>query len=176
MEFFKRSLPVIMMIFIFITACENTNEPIPDAEYMTSEQIAASPQFFWYQAEFDNYRPNIDVVKMIKEDFDTNRHKVYCFVKPACSCKISQEPLAHVLKTLKMAGIDDKCIFVYSMTSTKCPFPKSENFQLKKLPSIMIVKNDTPVFSLMELIDQIKVSFPDSTARVENLILEGLSK
>jgi hypothetical protein len=161
---------------MLILSCSESVGPLPDAEYMTIEEILASPaSYFWFKAEFDSYFPDTTIVAQIQVIFDLNRHKVIYFAKPSCSCSRSQKAFPAMVRILKDANIPDTCSEIYSMIDTKAKHPFQDKITLHQLPSIYILKDGLPVYSLKDTLDNLRTIDPDS-GKVEVLLLDALRK
>lgn len=174
--FKKICIPAIF--YILFWGCSDNTEPVRDARKLSIDEVSSIPGFTWFSFEYSNYEPDPLIVEDIKKSFNPAIHKILFFVKPACTCEIPQEPFPHILKTLRLANVNDTLSEIFSMTNKSDLCPYSHKLPLAKLPTIYIMNmNDTvPVYSIMDTINMIKQLNKDSVIQVEKLILDGLRK
>jgi hypothetical protein len=169
-------LPILVLSLFW--GCANTADPVRDARKMVIDEVTGIPGFTWFGIEYDIYQPDSLTVEQIKKAFNPTIHKILYFVKPACTCEIPQQPFPHIVKTMRLANINDSLSELFSMVNTSDNNPYSHKLPLSKLPTIYIMKmNDTiPVYSVMDTIEHAKQINKDTVFEVEKMILEGLRK
>lgn len=162
------------LLVSIISSCTDTVSPDPDAKLVTVNEVQGMTGYLWFKTEYDLYQPDAAIVDQIRQNFDNSKHELFFFVKPACTCELSQEPFPHIMKVLDAAGIPESKCVIYSMSSVKSKCPLSERMGVNKLPSIFVAKDTVAVFSVMDAFNSQKGI--DSTTKIEQVLLEGLKK
>ncbi len=169
---------IIILGAILIPGCINSTEPNKEADKMEINELFGSPKFIWFDVEYKSYQPDQAITQQIQNEFDSDLHRFFFFVKPQCACQIPQKDFAYLIKTLREANISDSSIEIYSMANESYAHPYKNNFELNFLPAyyVMDITDTIPGFSISDTIDNIQKNYPDSIYTVEKLLLEGIKE
>jgi hypothetical protein len=164
-----------LVLFTLISACSD-NPTNVTAEKMSLPQLVITPGYTWFNYELDNYQPDSFIINEIKATYNSSEHSFIIFAKPSCSCPGKHKQSPEFVKTLKQANIPiEKCEF-YSMTSINNFHPLQESIVIKELPTIVVLKNGVPVFSVSDTLNNINNANPNNAIKVEQSLLFGLQK
>ena len=166
---------VTLSILIFaINACDENDTGPNVAKKLTVEEL--SQTLYWFDTEYGLYQPDQAAVQGISDEFDPVTDRVYFFFQLACNCKIPQEPIPHLIKSLDQAGVDQGYMEIYSLKNTATSHPFEHLFKIKRIPSIFLARasDSIPVYSVLDTMNSIQTKYPDSTIKVEQLLLEAL--
>ncbi len=163
---------VILLVFILVSCEESPVEP--EATLLTIQEINDNPGYAGFEPEADNYQPDSGVVEEIKNAFLGNAHFFYLFVKPSCTCSGAHKDFPRLVKVFRESGISESYYEIYSMLELSNKHPFADKFTINKLPSFIVMKSGTPVFSILDTLDAF-VGRSDSIS-IEKALLQALRK
>lgn len=172
-------LALCCVMTIGFNSCSTTSPENPDAQQLTVAELNTSIGYSWFQAEAGKYPADPVKVQKIADAFKANHQKMYVFVRPTCSCTGTQYTFPHTLQVLKLAGVPDSMITVYSMQSSATKHPMMSQFSIGGLPSFYITKGESTVYIMQTLNEKLYANSPNQanteagTRTVEDMILEG---
>jgi len=149
------------------SSCETTTTPAGEAKKLTVAQIQTNPGFAWFDYERTSYTPNADTVILVRDSYRADDHQVYIHVNPSCSCTGTQKLFPKFMRIMQDAGIPETEVAIYSMARSGDNHPETKQFNITKLPSIFITRNDTLIATINDV---------SATMTVEQQILEALTK
>lgn len=167
---------ILLFAAIFFVAalayqCTENVSGDENAILSTEKSIVTIPGYEWYNSIKDLYHPDTTTIKLIKQEFDPQRHRFIVFSKPACSCDEKQRLFAHGMKVLDTAGVDSSHFELFSVKSNKTNHPYMNLFTLNFVPSMILLVDGIPVYSI---IDSVVTNSSDYNIEVE--ILNALKK
>ncbi|MBI3259831.1 MAG: hypothetical protein HYZ54_10210 [Ignavibacteriae bacterium] len=168
---------------IGISGCSTAPEDT-EATVIPVSELNTSIGYSWFQAETTVYSTTVDTAKirLIAAAFQANQQKMYVFVHPSCTCTGTQKTFPHTLEVLKLAGVPDSMIVVYSMQSSATKHPMMDRFSLGGLPSFFITKGTNTVYMMQTLNEKLYANVPSpvpveaGSRSVEDMILDGFTK
>jgi hypothetical protein len=162
----------------FLSSCDD--EPLQNnkihgfnAEPLTETQI--STNYIWYGPNMAEYTPDVALINEIKNLFKPGEHKFLIYFKPSCQCPETLQLFPETMKVLHAAGIPDSNIKIYSIMSPTTSFPEQDLFKIKDLPMVMLMKNQLPVYSVIDSLTYTKTELKD-TLSVEAFTKRALLK
>jgi len=156
-------------------ACSD-NATSVNAEKMTLQEFVKMPGFTWFNYEFNNYQPDDFIVKEIQKKYNSSEHSFVIFAKPSCSCPGKHIQTSEFYKTLEKAQIPfDKCE-LFSVTSINNEHPYKSTISLHELPTIIILKNGNPIFSVSDTLNITNSTNKNNDMKIEESLLIGLQK
>lgn len=164
----------ILLIFSLFACSDNSTNVT--AEKMSLNQLAVTPGYTWFNYELVAYQPNIAVVDEVKNQFNSSEHSFLVFAKPSCSCPGKHKQTPEFFKTLNLASIPVEKCEIYSMSSISTNHPFKDQITIKELPTILILKNGVPVYSISDTVNAMNEINPSTALNVEQALLEGLKK
>lgn len=170
---------VALILFTFIQCTESATDPSTVEAYQsTMEDLKTTPGFDWLEIRFEYYQPNASVINQIKNAFNPAVHKFYIFAAPACSCDNEQTVFPNVMKVLSESEVYENNYYIYVMNDVKNIHPFNSEIHVNSLPGIYLIKNDVPVFSIVDTLmaRNINITEPNDMASVETIILEALQE
>lgn len=171
--FLSRYITFVFLALVLFS-CSQTSEPNTDARLVTVEEVQQMTGFLWFTTEYNAYNPKSEAINELKQVFNKEQHKIYFFVKPACTCELAQEPFPHLVKVLDQAGIPRECMVIYQMYSPNSIFPERTQIPVSKIPEIVFVSGTENNKSIMNKIDQFRTENPDSAIVVESFLLDAI--
>ena len=165
----KKTIIFILAIITFI-GCEKNNMTETAVRY-SIEDIQKSPDFNWYQWEYDIYNFNSSVINNIAGRFDKNELKVIIFTSPSCFCGSLYTKFPQIIKVLDNANITENNYEIYVTIDTgeqlQFEHPYSNLFAVNTLPSIYLLKFGSLEYDLLSQATTKKIS-------IEEALLDGL--
>jgi hypothetical protein len=170
-----KKLSLIKIITIAIApilfyACSESISVKEEAVEMTVQQIIDSPTSSWFGSAIAYYSPDTNIVKQIKTDFNPNLHKLYFFTDLSCGCAAQATDIAHIVKTLRDAGISDTVFKIYSMRKITYAHPDTKFITVNILPTGVLYKDSLMVCSILD-----SLAFLPNV-KVESILLNNLKK
>ena len=169
-------LTSILLIFGIFSACTDNGQDAESkpAQVMTVTQIKATVGYAWFEPEFNLYHPVSNILGQINAEFQKNPCQFYIFVNPSCACTGTQKNFPHVVKILDSANIKETSYTIYSMLSYKSPHPYNTIFTLTQLPSFYIIRNQKPVYSVLDSLNYYRALNSNIDYTIEEFVLKGL--
>ena len=164
----NKVLVLVFFLFVFI-GCVN-NEPMDEAVLYSIDRIRSSPDFHWFNWEYDLYNYEQDVVDSISSRF-TNSLKVVIFTAPSCYCGSLYTKFPQLIKVLEGANINSNNyeIYVTIDTGNKLRFghPYSIYFDVTTLPTLYLMDSNEQYYNLLHQVNTKSIS-------IEEALLEGI--
>jgi thioredoxin-related protein len=168
-------LKIIFAVFltlILISCSENSTNV--SAEKMTVPELAITPGYTWFSYEYDNYKPDETVITDVKSKYSESEHTFLIFAKPSCSCPGKHKQTPEFFKSLAEANISESKCEIYSLSSINTNHPYKDIITINELPTIIVLKNGVPVFSITDTINNMNITNPSNALTVEKSLLLGL--
>lgn len=168
---------IIIAILAFtgiLAACSDSSSPNDKVIKMTLDEVRQTPGYNWYVIEEEDFEPNANVVGAIRDEFDPDAQKILFFVSPACACAQDQSAFPKCVKTMTLAGFSENVMEIYSMNYASLAHPYDTIISVIDFPTIYILKNSEPVYSLGDSLKAFKEKFPNDEPRVEAFLLAGI--
>ncbi|MBI5325411.1 MAG: hypothetical protein HZB41_09105 [Ignavibacteriae bacterium] len=163
-----------LFIFLIITSCSENVSYNEDAIKLTVKEITSTQLNKWFENEMNDYNPDTNVVNEIKNNFDTNRHKIYLYANFACGCTDQQTDIAHLCKVFSKCNIPESSFEIYSMSNKNSKHPYKNKFTINYMPECIVMKDTTAVYFV---IDTMRYLYSiGSSETIEKLLLNGLKK
>ncbi|GAB1370487.1 hypothetical protein MASR1M45_05480 [Candidatus Kapaibacterium sp.] len=165
----------LLVVSVIIASCSDTGNNVT-AEKMTIQQLAVTPGYTWFNFEFNQYTPDSFAITEIKKEYNADAHSFVIFAKPSCSCPGKHKQTPEFVKTLDLSQIPmDKCQ-IYSMASVSNNHPFKGAIEIKELPTIVVLKNGVPVFSVTDTLNSLNDNNPNNPMTIEQTLIMGLMK
>ncbi|MFA6570417.1 MAG: hypothetical protein WCT77_04195 [Bacteroidota bacterium] len=165
---------VILLSLIIFAGCTETTSVKEEAILLTVNQIKETPTYEWFGIEMNMYVPDTAIVNQIKTLFNPNMHKVLFYADMTCGCVTQGENVAHIIRVLRDAGMNDSVFKIYSMRKNTWSYPESGYVQVTKLPTAMLMKNVVPVYSVLDTLLTFQLTGQEK--KIEELLLDGIKK
>lgn len=183
MKIYRVLLSLFCVAALGFSGCSTAPEDT-DATVIPVSELSTSIGYSWFQAETTVYKQTVDTAKVrqIAAAFQANQQKMYVFVHPTCTCTGTQKTFPHTIEVLKLAGVPDSMIVIYSMQSSATKHPMMDRFTLGGLPSFFITKGTSTVYTMQTLNEKLYANAPSpvpveaGSRSVEDMILEGFTK
>jgi len=134
------------------------------------QDIAQTPGFQWFESNVIAYNCDSNILTQLKTSYKPNKHSFLFFEAPACSCDSSQLVSPYTMRILDQMQVDTAHYKFYIMENETKDHPYSSVIKLKRLPSIFLMVDGNPVYSIN---DTLKINPSDRS--IEKIILDALN-
>jgi len=159
-------IALVLTCALVFAACSESTAPDYTAEKMSIASLNTTLGYDWFRVEENSYQSDTAKVRRITEAYNPDTDKFVFYVNPSCSCKGTQKLFPQTMRILRDAGITEPQIEIFSMRSASDKHPHMGHLDVKRLPTIFIVRNDVIVGSFSEQ--------PNDT-QIEDLVLDALN-
>lgn len=173
----KKIFVVLFASFLMLTlqSCpESSVEIIRDAVRISEAELMDIPTYDWYYSTKKYYETDPAVISEIEAKFDTDSFRFLVFLSPCGICSAKQFEAPRFVRALNDAGIDEEYYEIYSLPAfPESDHPYSDILEIKRLPGLYVLKNDIPVYSILDTLTEV---VSKSTFSIERLLSEALDK
>jgi hypothetical protein len=150
-------------------AVETIEDPrISEAELMDI------PAFDWYTSTKRYYETDPVFISEIEAKFDADSFRFLVFLSPCSICSAKQFEAPRFVRALNDAGIGEEFYEFYSLSAfPEGEYPYMDILEIKRLPGLFVLKNDVPVYSILDTLTEVPSK---STFTIERLLSEALDK
>jgi hypothetical protein len=159
-------------LLLSVSGC-NDNPANHDAQQTTLDEIKDNPSFVWFEDEFNSYEPDPAVIDSINHDFAAGEHKLIIFAKPSCSCNNDHNNFSFLMKVIHNSTIKPENYELYSMSDLDWDHPYADQVELMFLPEAVVMKNNAPVWTIVEEMKKYRQNHID-TISIEQSLMIGL--
>ena len=170
----KKTILAIALFTMFFTISCDDNSVQPNAEVMTLEQLQGLTGYAWIGTTIATYEPDSTILEEIKPLLDSNSQFFTIFAKSCGPCASSAQQFAEIIKILQMCNFPESHYQIMVMNSVSNHHPYQDMIHIKTLPTIMLIKNNTPIYSLTDTLTKsldLQLLYP---IKSEELLLEAL--
>lgn len=170
----KRIIISIALFTIFFTISCDDNSVQPDAQIMTINELASLTGYGWLGTTLATYTPDSTILNEIKPLLDSNSQFFTIFTKSCGPCAATSQQFAEIIKILQMCNFPESHYQILVMNSVSNNHPYQNIIHIKVLPTVMLLKNNVPIYSLMDTLAKsidMQLKYP---VKSEELLLEAL--
>jgi len=160
-------MSLYILIFTFITACGNINEPAKTAEKdktpevivnsdeqrnmligeFTKEDLLKAPYNSWFTPEYDNFKPSAEALETIKSNISD--YEIIVFMGTWCGD--SKREVPKLLKILDEVGYDYSNLTLVGVSRNKTtPEKIEEDWNIDRVPTIIFTKDGKEINRFVE--------------------------
>ena len=145
---------------------------------MSLDQLENEPGYQWLAGQISAYQPDMTVINKIKSIIDTTTYSFLIYVNPSCACSGAQQQFPAAVKILQSCGVTEPRFRIYSMISENDIHPYMTHLKLIMLPTFMIMKDSSALYSVIDSIPIFERRDPNPVVpyTIENVLLMGLQK
>lgn len=171
-----RYLSFVILVNIFILVSCNTITTPEVATFVTVNQLKGTAGFEWFDAEYNAYQPDPVILSQIAAKLQNDSCNFLIFVNPSCACTGTQKQFPATIKVLKSLGIDEPRFKVWAMVSEGDSHPYTKKFNIRKLPTFMIMDDSTARFSVIDTLISKQLLDPNPAVpyTIEGMLLKGI--
>ena len=170
-----QKLGLALAMTFFIVSCTENVSYNEEATRMYLPTSFETSGLAWFKPEMDTYKPDTSIINQIKTVFDSTKHKILLYADFTCSCTSKQSDIADMCRVLSDAKIDTSHYEIYSIRNSTNNHPHKNQFTLVELPQIVVLKDTTAVFFVMDSVRYYR-DIIHTNAPIEKFLLDGLKK
>jgi hypothetical protein len=163
----------ILFIAVSFVSCGGEDE-INEAKLISIDQVRNSPEYFWFDTDYNSYNIDNSIINDIKQVFDSSHHKIIILPTPSCLCGSKYTYFPKLIKIFDSAGIRPSNYELYAVSEVTFDYPFSNIYKVDELPTAIILKDGNFVYSIYDSLKKSELSNPNIT--MEEIVLNGLSK
>ncbi len=169
---FSKKIMIILVSFIFLFAACNDDTADLATVQRTIDEINVDWRYYGFSFYFEEYKPDIDLLDSIKENFDPSIHKLLLYTSPSCfSCGQMDSLLPFVAKIIKSAQLSDTSYFLFDTPNIQASHPFDTLIILKSIPSVFTLSGGT-IFSVLDTF--LHQQEESENVRLEEILIEAL--
>lgn len=169
----KKLLLLIVLAASFGSfSCQEDNEPA-SSERLTIEEMSSMPGYIWVKDRMATYQPDSVTIEKLRS-LPKDGYKVYAFVAGDCDCGSNRKYFSELAKVISLIDLPDTSAEYYAMPNKRSKHPYTSILNISSLPAFYVVKNGTPVYSVMDTINLVldkKLSYP---SKIEECLYEAM--
>ena len=171
---FQLGLWILIITIVIFTGCtdETSSSSDKEAEQLTIEQLRKSPGYAWFDVEYNQYIPDTNVIKVIKDSLKNNQRDYLIFVNPTCACTGTQKVFPALIKVLNQCGIYEPQFKVYSMLKAENKHPYMSMMKINVLPAAFMLRNGAAACSIVDTFNTLNSTANKQT--IEQCLLNGI--
>lgn len=170
----KRTILTIALLTVFFTISCDDNSVQPEAEIMTLNQLSNVTGYAWIGTTMATYTPDSAILNEIKPLLDSNSQFFTIFTKSCGPCASTSQQFVEIIKILQICNFPEDRYQIMVMNSVSNNHPYQDMMKIKTLPTVMLLKNNSPVYSLTDTLTKsidLQLKYP---LKSEELLLEAL--
>ena len=170
----KKTILAIALFTIFFTISCDDNSVQPNAEVMSIEQLQNLTGYAWIGTTMATYKPDSTILEEIKPLLDSNSQFFTIFTKSCGPCASSSQQFAEIIRILQICNFPESHYQIMVMNSVSNTHPYQEMIHIKTLPTVMLLKYNSPIYSLTDTLTKsidLQLQYP---VKSEELLLEAL--
>ena len=138
---------LILAISSFMMSCyEDTAEF--KTRLVSRTDISTTAGFGWFEGKVTSYNFDTQMIPLLTTAFKSNKHSFLFFAAPACDCDSLQNVFPNIMRILDTMSVQEANYQIYAMENEKKDHPYSSVLTLVRLPSIFLMVNGSPVYSI----------------------------
>ncbi|HRS02289.1 MAG TPA: hypothetical protein P5545_07045 [Bacteroidota bacterium] len=160
-------------LLFFTISCDD-NSVQPNAIEMSLNSLSELPGYDWIGSVMATYQPDTTIFNEIKPLLDSNSQYFIFFVKSCGPCASASQQFAEIIKILRMCNFPENRYEILVMNSISNNHPYQNIIHINSLPTIMLLKNNVPIYSLSDTLAKSIEKQLQYPVRSEELLYEAL--
>ena len=128
-------MKIICFISLLLIVC---TIPDKDTGYIQRKLLSTEPHRIWFESNYNDYEPNIDILKPYKDELEDMDILVFM----GTWCSDSRREVPRLLKITDHLNLDEKQIKIYLVDDQKMSEEKLEvDYDIDFVPTIIFLKD-----------------------------------